>query len=64
MGEYVQEKGWFPDNLSRIQTALCAHKTRPGQQAQQPFAVFDFDNTCIFRDIGQAMFRHQLLRLY
>ena len=64
MGEYVQEKGWFPDNLSRIQTALCAHKTRPGQQAQQPFAVFDFDNTCIFRDIGQAMFRHQLLQLY
>jgi len=26
-------------------------------------AVFDFDDTCIFRDVGQAVFRYQLLTL-
>lgn len=27
-------------------------------------AVFDFDNTCIFRDVGQAVFRFQLQHLH
>ncbi|QQG65360.1 haloacid dehalogenase-like hydrolase [Desulfobulbus oligotrophicus] len=55
------EENWFPENLARIMDWLATVTTRP--QANEPVAVFDFDNTCIFRDIGQAVFRFQLQRL-
>ena len=64
-----QEKrtgNWYPENLARIQEALTrlpAAGNHSGSTAP-PFAVFDFDNTCIFRDIGQAVFRVQLLELH
>ena len=54
--------GWQPDNLTRIQAALAALPAP--EEREKPFcAVFDFDNTCVFRDIGQAVFRVQLLEL-
>ena len=54
--------GWQPDNLARIQAALAALPAP--EERKRPFcAVFDFDNTCVFRDIGQAVFRVQLLEL-
>lgn len=67
MEQARQAGNWCADNFSRIQQALSRldAKGRDAEHAQRPpFAVFDFDNTCIFRDIGQAMFRVQLLELH
>jgi phosphoserine phosphatase len=52
---------WYPDNLNAIQRALNAVGTNPGPD--RPAAVFDFDNTCVFRDVGQAVYRMQLTGL-
>lgn len=38
---------WFTERGSRLPT-------------EKNTAVFDFDDTCIFRDVGQAVFRYQL----
>ncbi|WP_310601001.1 HAD family hydrolase [Desulfobulbus sp.] len=53
---------WFPENLARINARLmqlAAHSS-----VARPAAVFDFDNTCIFRDVGQAVFCYQLQHLH
>lgn len=54
-------ENWFPDNLALINNRLkeISARNTPGK----PVAVFDFDNTCVFRDVGQAVFRYQLLQL-
>src|SRR5665647_1279734 len=54
-------ENWFPDNLALINSRLkeISARNTPGK----PVAVFDFDNTCVFRDVGQAVFRYQLLQL-
>jgi phosphoserine phosphatase len=52
---------WLPENLARIHDRLndiVVHAT-----SKRPVAVFDFDNTCIFRDVGQAVFRSQVQHL-
>lgn len=53
---------WFPENLALI-TARLPPNPGPTSAATRPVAVFDFDNTCVFRDVGQAVFRYQLLHL-
>jgi len=53
---------WFPENLAQITRRLTAIAAHP--PTTKPVAVFDFDNTCIFRDIGQAVFRYQLQHLH
>ncbi|MGD9950278.1 MAG: hypothetical protein AB7U29_17640 [Desulfobulbus sp.] len=57
----AQEGNWLPENLAQISDTLAqlANQTF----AAKPVAIFDFDNTCIFRDIGQALFRFQLQHL-
>jgi phosphoserine phosphatase len=52
---------WFPENLALLKNRLraIAAKNTP----MKPVAVFDFDNTCVFRDVGQAVFRLQLINL-
>jgi phosphoserine phosphatase len=55
------EGNWHPDNLASMTTMLqtiAAQRPTPS-----PVAIFDFDNTCIFRDIGQAAFRFQIQHL-
>jgi len=52
---------WFPENLAQITGKLATLTARPSTTT--PVAVFDFDNTCIFRDVGQAVFRYQLQHL-
>ncbi|MDR2548818.1 MAG: hypothetical protein LBD10_01235 [Desulfobulbus sp.] len=54
--------GWFPENLARINERLTQRAAHPS--TTRPVAVFDFDNTCIFRDVGQAVFCHQLQHLH
>jgi phosphoserine phosphatase len=56
--------GWVPANrtallqlLERLQQAAQAQPHSP------PLAVFDWDNTCIFNDIGDATLRYQLSHL-
>lgn len=50
---------WAPDN-HRLLNAWLANVSR----SETPVtAVFDWDNTCIFGDIGEATFRHQLSTL-
>ena len=57
----LEHGNWYPDNLARIQQTLAA---LPQLGADRPrVAVFDFDNTCVFRDVGQAVFFHQLTGL-
>ena len=53
---------WFPENLARINERLARIEADPA--AGRSVAVFDFDNTCIFRDVGQAVFCHQLHHLH
>ena len=51
------------DPLALVKEAI--EKKIP-EAGNQPFAVFDFDNTCIINDIGEAMFaflcRNKLLK--
>lgn len=53
---------WFPDNFALIMTRLQDRANGDSAGVKQ-VAVFDFDNTCVFRDVGQAVFRYQLLHL-
>ena len=53
---------WFPENLARINQRLAKIAAHP--PLAKPVAVFDFDNTCIFRDVGQAVFCYQLQHLH
>lgn len=55
-------QNWQPDVHARLTKliehhAAAAHATK---QAEQPLAVFDFDNTCILNDIGE-LFSHFLI---
>ena len=52
----LESKGWARCNHRFL------HKWLLEQEAKQlpEVAVFDFDNTCIFRDIGEAVLRWQL----
>lgn len=52
---------WYPDNLTSIRSKILDHIRTNSQSGA--VAVFDFDNTCIFRDVGQAVFRYQMLHL-
>ncbi len=49
---------WSPENLALIRTKL--QEVSRQNPSAEPVAVFDFDNTCIFRDVGQAVFSYQL----
>ena len=52
------EGNWYPANLQEIQQVIGDLANSPNKE--RLVAVFDFDNTCVFRDIGQAVFRYQL----
>src|SRR3989344_2215327 len=54
------------ENDDRIALVRKAIEERFDGTNENPFAVFDFDNTCIINDIGEATFAylcgHELLR--
>lgn len=57
----------MPDSLVRAIEQHLANAKEPFDDTHdKPFAVFDFDNTCIVNDVGDAIFSylsgHQLLR--
>lgn len=52
------EKGnWQEDVYQKLQALLVNHRE------QGEYAVFDWDNTCIINDIGEAVFNYQLRQL-
>jgi hypothetical protein len=57
VGEPLPLRQWFPAN-HRALSDFIAHFGRAAG-----VAVFDWDNTCIFNDIGDATFRRQLGQL-
>jgi hypothetical protein len=52
----LQRLNWNPRNFAALNDFLAG--VQPGD-----IAVFDWDNTCIFGDIGEAVLRHQALHL-
>jgi phosphoserine phosphatase len=52
----LKRLNWSKRNHAALNEFLA--RVRPGETA-----VFDWDNTCIFGDIGDAVFRHQALHL-
>src|SRR5262245_25569915 len=48
--------GWYPDNHARLSHWL-------EHRAGEAVAVFDWDNTCIFGDVGDVTLRRQLVEL-
>jgi len=50
---------WAPDNHRQLNAWLATVSTSD----EQVTAVFDWDNTCVYGDIGEATFRHQLATL-
>ncbi len=52
----LQRLNWSQRNYEALNEFVAG--VRPGE-----IAIFDWDNTCIFGDIGDAFFRHQALNL-
>lgn len=60
--KYITNSGnWYPQNLQAIDSVLDSLNTN--DRFPTPVAIFDFDNTCIYRDVGKAVFRYQLFSL-
>ncbi len=53
---HIEQLNWTDEVYAR----LCAAAERALAAEEQPVAVFDFDNTCIFGDIGE-LFSHFLI---
>lgn len=56
----LQSPRWNPPTRAALNSALARWSTAADNGA----AVFDFDNTCIFHDFGDAVFREQLRRFH
>jgi len=54
--KYFEQQGWTPSVYTEIHDAV----ERSLRAAERPIAVFDFDQTCIFGDIGE-LFSHYLI---
>ncbi|KVE23636.1 phosphoserine phosphatase [Burkholderia singularis] len=57
---------WSPRNAARLSAVLAAHGSRsPAYRAERrPYAVFDWDNTCIMNDCEEALMMHQIEGLH
>src|SRR3712207_2661380 len=59
------EGSWLPENRIALE-ALIRRYGKQGDEydaARAPFAVFDWDQTIIRHDIGDALFVHQMEQL-
>lgn len=54
-------KNWHPDNHRALERALADWRSRASRE--RLVAVFDFDNTTVFHDAGEALMRLQLDRM-
>ncbi|MDC8756790.1 haloacid dehalogenase-like hydrolase [Janthinobacterium fluminis] len=53
---------WAPHNAQRLQAAIrSVGRASPGYlEARRPYAVFDWDNTCIMNDCEEALLMYQI----
>lgn len=56
---------WEKTNYAALKTAISEHGTlsEDYQKSPKPYAVFDWDNTTIINDIGEAVLTYQLMNL-
>ncbi len=56
---------WSPLNAARLQSVLDQHgvKSRQYNANRRPYAVFDWDNTCIMNDCEEALLMYQINHL-
>ncbi len=56
---------WAPANLKRLQTLIDENgiKSSSYDIYNKPYAIFDWDQTCIFNDTQEALFRYQIENL-
>ena len=56
---------WSPLNAARLQSVLDQHgvKSRQYNPNRRPYAVFDWDNTCIMNDCEEALLMYQINHL-
>ncbi|MBL4903210.1 MAG: haloacid dehalogenase-like hydrolase [Desulfocapsa sp.] len=54
----LQSRNWEPGNRSTLNNLLKYHSELPHDDTK--VAVFDFDNTSLFGDVGKTVFRYQL----
>ncbi|MCB9476106.1 MAG: hypothetical protein H6685_04490 [Deltaproteobacteria bacterium] len=57
--------GWNPRLKSALERLIAEYRVEPSDfdPPDAPVAVFDFDNTTVFGDFGEQVFRHQVDRL-
>ncbi|MDY0020223.1 MAG: hypothetical protein RBT47_09495, partial [Anaerolineae bacterium] len=53
----LEQGNWDPENWAMMQEFITTYGP------ENPVAAFDWDNTCIFQDIGEATFRYTLFNL-
>ncbi|WP_323122060.1 HAD family hydrolase [Burkholderia alba] len=53
---------WAPHNRARLEAVLAAHGLRSPsyRDDRKPYAVFDWDNTCIMNDCEEALMMYQI----
>lgn len=61
-GPRLQSGSWCPANHRILNNWLASLQNNPDRHSM--VAVFDFDNTCTYRDVGNAVFRFQLAGLH
>ena len=56
---------WSPLNVARLQSVIDQHgvKSERYDSARRPYAVFDWDNTCIMNDCEEALLMYQINHL-
>lgn len=59
---YLEKGNWDPYNKAQLDKLIADYgKDSPTYNpAKKPYVVFDFDNTCVFLDIEEAVLIHQL----
>lgn len=58
----IADGGWYPRNREALKEHLARWRAR-ARRGERLTATFDFDNTCIFHDVGEALMRYQLERM-
>lgn len=61
----LKEGNWEKTNYAALKTVISEHGTLSEgyQKNPKPYAVFDWDNTTIINDIGEAVLTYQLMNL-
>jgi phosphoserine phosphatase len=56
----IEQQNWTDEVYEELNQAVERASVHSSEHVERPVAVFDFDNTCIFHDIGE-LFSHYLI---